>query len=1074
MTPLARLVVLLGLLPVVTSGRVSSARQVLEPAVMLEDFDGDGLGQFASYPPAQDIGYDPSLSPTAEFEAPGGRALMRIVRPTARGPLRIGFIRQVALVMSEDAALSFRYRLEAPGARASIEVGLAGGNGTRYVGRLDAASGGWKAAEFRLSSLQPQGGTGRIPADTGIEAVYVIADVTDADPAVTYRFLIDDIRLNGRREARFELLEPKARAVPAGLALTAERGFARGETIRIEAAEPVPLVSVECTLLGPGGTEILRGALHDDGSAGDSQAKDGRWTNRQLRAIRESDPRGAWTAVLDGRAADGRRVLTHVRFLVGDAQPQEHPRLYFNAADRLQLIERTRHPDMAKQWQRIAEAAKTSRASGPIAHGGEAFERLGREHLLPTLLGYFDVLNRARTRIANNALVAWIEDDQEALVAAKAAMLDVAGWDRWAPPWFDAHGQHTYYPAGQLASAVALGYDLLYDRLSEDERARIRHALLERSILPTWREYVVDNRAMANTSNWISHTVGGAIQAAAAIIGEGTAEEAAAVHLPLNGLLLKIEAHMAASFLPDGSYGEGISYQEFDLETLGPMLHATERALGQSYWSRTFVLRSLAYPLHTLAQPPAESLDMGDSHPPAGHGIGPIVYRSEDPVIRWYGRRFDPRTIYDFVFFNQDVRPAAPAGGGSRLFRDKGNAVFRTGWEADSAMLLFRAGSTFNHNHSDQGSFLLRNFGEILASEAGWSDYYKDPYYGSYFTQAIGHNTLLVDGHPESQVIADTRQFAALDRYPRITDYISSGFYDAVGSNLAPVYPRLSAYTRRLAFLKPDVLVVFDRVTAHQPSRYNVLLHVTDVERASTTESGGRFEGTRARLALRAFASDPIEVSLREGHIPYPVLSARTPPAVPPQPGFFDVHTTRPKTGGWIISVLAMQPNAADAETLAQAFTPVSAGGWTGVRALRAGRTDVVLFREQAGTGPLQFEGWRTDGAAFMARDGEDGSRFGVQASRIVQRDARVLLAADHAFDAAAEFGPDAILAHVRTDEPGALRFFLERPPARVVISGRDVPSGTWRHEGHTLTVPVPEGESHVAITGSRAEGRAR
>ena len=36
-----------------------------------DDFDGDGLGQWASYPPAQDVGYEPSLTPTADSMHPG-------------------------------------------------------------------------------------------------------------------------------------------------------------------------------------------------------------------------------------------------------------------------------------------------------------------------------------------------------------------------------------------------------------------------------------------------------------------------------------------------------------------------------------------------------------------------------------------------------------------------------------------------------------------------------------------------------------------------------------------------------------------------------------------------------------------------------------------------------------------------------------------------------------------------------------------------------------------------------------------------------------------------------------------
>jgi hypothetical protein len=41
-------------------------QKLFEPFVIREDFQGDSLGQWASYPPAQDIGYEPSISPTSE------------------------------------------------------------------------------------------------------------------------------------------------------------------------------------------------------------------------------------------------------------------------------------------------------------------------------------------------------------------------------------------------------------------------------------------------------------------------------------------------------------------------------------------------------------------------------------------------------------------------------------------------------------------------------------------------------------------------------------------------------------------------------------------------------------------------------------------------------------------------------------------------------------------------------------------------------------------------------------------------------------------------------------------------
>ena len=102
---------------------------------MREDFQGDSLGQWASYPPAQDIGYEPSLSPTSQFSAPGGRSLMRVVKPNVSGLLRFGFIKRTRTVVSVGATIGFAYRVNTPGT-AQIEFALAGTNGILYTRKV--------------------------------------------------------------------------------------------------------------------------------------------------------------------------------------------------------------------------------------------------------------------------------------------------------------------------------------------------------------------------------------------------------------------------------------------------------------------------------------------------------------------------------------------------------------------------------------------------------------------------------------------------------------------------------------------------------------------------------------------------------------------------------------------------------------------------------------------------------------------------------------------------------------------------------------------------------------------------
>src|SRR6266487_1752898 len=108
---LAVLIFSLGVFGSSGSAQKQAAVRLLNTFTMQDDFQGDSLGQWASYPPPQDIGYEPSLSPTSDFEAHGGRSLMRVMQPTYPGPLSFGFIKRLLLIMTQDARLSFAYQL---------------------------------------------------------------------------------------------------------------------------------------------------------------------------------------------------------------------------------------------------------------------------------------------------------------------------------------------------------------------------------------------------------------------------------------------------------------------------------------------------------------------------------------------------------------------------------------------------------------------------------------------------------------------------------------------------------------------------------------------------------------------------------------------------------------------------------------------------------------------------------------------------------------------------------------------------------------------------------------------------
>jgi hypothetical protein len=936
-----------------------ATRSATLPFTWREDFQGAWLGQFASYPPAQDAGYDPGLSPTSDYGAPGGRALMRVLKPVRPGPVRFGFLRRLDLVSANHATLAFSYRFEGAASGDQLEIGIAGANGRRYRTVIPLDGGGaWHRVQLALRELHDESHLAP-PAGTGIQGLYLVASLPSANPDITYRFLIDDVVLQAERTARFQLVRPRATPLEPRADLFTAATVEPGSRLNIQAVAPVPVSKAECILKDQDGRTASNSPLHEDGARGV-------WANSNTLRLPERS--GVYKLLLNGVTAGGMSVETTVRIIGLLPVSHKHPRLYFGAEDCAKFAARARNPKYVAAWQEIVNEAKLSRSTGDLTRGADIFPMLDRVYLLPTLPGYFDLITKAGQRIQYNALVASITGDAEARDVAKRALLDILPWKSWAPPWFPAHGQPTYYPAGQFTAQIAFAYDTLYNQLSPNERQLVRKALVEKGILPAYREYVVDDRVIANTSNWIEHSVAGALIAAAAIKGDGPDPD---LDLYINGLLDKLEKHLAASYLPDGSYGEGISYQEFDMETLGPALIALKRVFGLDYWNRSYVKDSLWYPLSTLADPVSGCLDMGDTHCPAGYSLAPVVTASRNPVFRWYEDRVHRSSWEDFLFADDTLKPQPPAAPGSRYFPTKGAVVFRTGWRPDASILLFRAGPNFNHNHADQGSFLLRALGENLVTEAGYSDYYKDPYYASYFKQAAGHNTVLVDGDPASQEVADTLLLLALHEYPRIDNVLLSAHFDALDSELQQVYRgRLKQFTRRIVFLKPDYILVYDELVPEREAAFDWLLHLPDVSRVTTEARDAIYSGKTASLAVRFLSPSALNPRISDGHLPYTTFNPVAPAVVPAQPAVLNATTTTSSEPVRFLAVLAPAKSSDTARERVRNFRRIDTQDWMGVE--RTGEVDDRLLFREGPPGQGAFDSWITNAAAWYLRGQPD------------------------------------------------------------------------------------------------------
>ncbi|GLY70638.1 heparinase II/III family protein [Amycolatopsis taiwanensis] len=99
--------------------------------------------------------------------------------------------------------------------------------------------------------------------------------------------------------------------------------------------------------------------------------------------------------------------------------------------------------------------------------------------------------------------------------------------------------------------------------------------------------------------------------------------------------------------------------------------------------------------------------------------------------------------------------PSTPPANSSRLLRTSGHAMLRHGWSPADLTTVVNLGPYVGHElepHSHHAAldFVISGWGEPLAWEAGGPPSYDDPGYYSWFQAGRGHNSVTLDGEPDS------------------------------------------------------------------------------------------------------------------------------------------------------------------------------------------------------------------------------------------------------------------------------------------------------------------------------------
>jgi hypothetical protein len=959
-----------------------------------------------TFPLSQDVGYNPTIYTT---QVGGSPVLVRDITSYGERLLRVGLVRPLMFHVAPASSFRIVYDFQTCGRIIGSRLALGAMDGRRYNHSLSFQPG--------AHDVQVDGRQLEIPvAGVDVEVIVLEAEVA-APPAGSHSLLtIRALEIQAERPASVLIRAPKLDRSPVDDIAVAREVVAAGNPLKVDLGSgPAARVAAYDDVGG-----LVRTANIPAGEARDTQ-------------VAAPDKPGLYKVEITSRPAK-----SEFNFLVLGEVPV-HPRVLLTAQRLEQLRSQSYSNELLAIVHRRASELRNSLAYNPKA--GQSIALLPVASVHPGIPEYFALMESYSNAIAFNALDFRISGDRQALEGARRALLTVAAWSTWTPTWFLAKGMHTYYEVGVFTQRVALGYDLIADELSAEDKSQIAEAFWENSIHPTLDEYFIYDRLPIAPSNHEAQSVGGAIEACVALYGD-VPDWSARFGPALAELVVAYERLLDGLFPDDGSEAEPAGYENFAMEGMSwgmAALHALdirprgfEKMMKAFWWLRYAQVR------------PDLLLDTGDfgselrAH--SGYAWG-VEYGGEPALRAFYETATDqslmgvfglPHTgrtvekapgLLDLVCCTHPavVTPEPPP---SRIFPARGSAVLRSGWRPEDTAISLRVGPWFNHEHHDQGSFRVAAYGEELVAEAGSADYYRDPHYPDYFTQAPAHNTVVIDDDPFSQEDYDGRYWASFQNFAKFERHVFSTGIDYLAANLAPAYgdaSQVNRLAREYLFVKPDILIVHDRIEAATPHAYSWFLHIPPGAAASIDAARALIRGKAAFAALTA-AGKNTHWTLQQQ--PVPTVAYKDFDRIPVEPReAFRLDSPREKEGSFLVA-LHFQKTGEEVAPLQPLATTSAQGFRAAVGAAQ------VLFRSKPGQ--LTAGGLTADGDVLAIKDGNIGEEIFGGNLKFLQRGQQVLFSSNPATDVVLRESPAPVEVHVFCSATTDLRIYAQKPPREV------------------------------------------
>jgi len=748
----------------------------------------------------------------------------------------------------------------------------------------------------------------------------------------------------------------------------------------------------------------------------------------------------------------------------------KHPYLYFTRDDIPRIKEKIeKSPACKGAWLNIlAMANSVVKHSKPFpdeeALDGGSDRQHGR---------YLWVARHMKRELQCLGFAYVMTGDDKYARKAKERLLALAKLKRWVGPLFRRPERfspqwNSTLETGEIAAAVAVGYDCIYDFLSPEERAIIRKALVDKGIKPLreWFDpdyYSKIPRHIGRGGNWQMVCSGGAGVAALAIINEEPNAPKWARQVRDNvrrwltndgedygigGMAprnVKAGGPSGPNFYIDGGYCETPTYMDYAMRYVSYFSSALKNTTGQDLFKYypsniTDILVCMMYQGGKHGKS-VWTPEFGDTEGRVSFGeVYSILTREKrDAQARWMLESFPwwLSGMHSLLWYDDSVSADPPGDDAcARHFRGVGWVIMRSGYGPQQNMLAIK--SRQNRGHHDLGTFSLSAKGEKLIIDSG-STAYGSQIYRNYSRCTQGHNVVMVDSVKQKRTNA------------KISAFLKSAAYAYTTIDLAAAYPGLiDKWRRHVLYLYPDYYVMIDELRSDQPHKYEWLCH----PQGTFKSDGEDIVLTTKNASLLIKMAEPREKTLTvaDGYIHHrPAKYLRIKPK------------ELLKNANFVTLLYPYYADKAKPDT-----EVIRQGSTKGFAVKRSDGTDIILYSP---TAQIRYKDIVSDGKiAVISRDGKGTiQRLAMHYGKNLEEAGKTLLSSEASANACMNYCDTLAEGMVKLGKSGQISLYCPFQVETVFVDGK---KGTFKFDKskNLVTLAAPEGEHEIVMTKDRVE----